>query len=188
LGPDIAPRWKALLQRLAHVEQDIAQLAAASDNGWKVTALFDEANGAANEVPNLEIAYLDTDVDVDSRTMKLFVGLPNEVTHEKRPSEGVRFVSWRYRPGQRLQLRIPVEQWEQQIVLPIEAVAREGWLSEFTTEKSTWWAVKPCATTGNDTKSPSGRHNTRERRPEAPGPSAMSTSDAANTKSMPTLA
>ncbi len=107
-------------------EQDIAQLAAASDNGWKVTALFDEANGAANEVPNLEIAYLDTDVDVDSRTMKLFVGLPNEVTHEKRPSEGVRFVSWRYRPGQRLQLRIPVEQWEQQIVLPIEAVAREG--------------------------------------------------------------
>ena len=38
----------------------------------------------------------------------------------------MRFVSWRYRPGQRLQLRIPVEQWEQQIVLPIEAVAREG--------------------------------------------------------------
>ncbi len=107
-------------------EQDIAQLSAANDNDWKVTALFDEANGRTNEVPNLDVAYLDTEIDRASRTLKFFVGLPNQVTHESAGDGDVRFVNWRYRPGQRLQLRVPVEQWEQQIVLPVDAVAREG--------------------------------------------------------------
>lgn len=107
-------------------EQDIAQLSAATDNGWKVMALFDEANGKANEVPNLDIAYLDTEVDRHSRTLKFFVELPNAVTHESKGEGEVRFVNWKYRPGQRLQLRVPVEQWKQQIVLPVGAVAREG--------------------------------------------------------------
>jgi hypothetical protein len=35
-------------------------------------------------------------------------------------------MSWKYRPGQRLQLRVPVEEWEQQFVLPVEALAQEG--------------------------------------------------------------
>ena len=107
-------------------EQDIVQLSAASDEDWKVTALFERADGNVREVPDLEIAYLDTEVDRASRTLKFFVALPNEVTHENKQPNGVRFVNWRYRPGQRLQLRVPVEIWEQQIVLPVEAVAREG--------------------------------------------------------------
>ena len=107
-------------------EQDIAQLSAASSNGWKVIALFDEADGKARGVPDLDIAYLDTEIDRASRTLKFFVGLPNELTHENKDADGIRFVNWRYRPGQRLQLRVPVEQWEDQIVLPVDAVAREG--------------------------------------------------------------
>ena len=107
-------------------EQDIAQLAAASRNGWKVIALFSEADGKLREVPELDIAYLDTEIDRISRTLKFFVGLPNELTHENKGRDNIRFVNWRYRPGQRLQLRVPVEQWERQIVLPVDAVAREG--------------------------------------------------------------
>lgn len=107
-------------------EQDISQLSNASRNDWKVTALFDEADGKAKEVPGLDIAYLDTEIDRTSRTLKFFVRLPNELTHENKPRNNVRFVNWRYRPGQRLQLRVPVEQWEDQIVLPVDAVAREG--------------------------------------------------------------
>lgn len=107
-------------------EQDIVQLSNASRNDWKVTALFDEADGKAIEVPGLDIAYLDTEIDRISRTLKFFVRLPNELTHENKPRNNVRFVNWRYRPGQRLQLRVPVEQWEDQIVLPVDAVAREG--------------------------------------------------------------
>ena len=107
-------------------EQDIVQLSAASDQDWKETALFERADGNVREVPDLEIAYLDTEVDRASRTLKFFVALPNEVTRENKQPNGVRFVNWRYRPGQRLQLRVPEEIWDQQIVLPVEAVAREG--------------------------------------------------------------
>ncbi|MEO2014876.1 MAG: efflux RND transporter periplasmic adaptor subunit [Fuerstiella sp.] len=107
-------------------EQDIAQLSAASRNGWKVIALFDEADGKLRKVPELDIAYLDTEIDRVSRTLKFFVGLPNELTHENTGRDNIRFVNWRYRPGQRLQLRVPVERWEKQIVLPVDAVAREG--------------------------------------------------------------
>ncbi|MEQ9411779.1 MAG: efflux RND transporter periplasmic adaptor subunit [Fuerstiella sp.] len=107
-------------------EQDIAQLAAASSNDWKVTALFDKADGKADEVPDLDIVYLDTEIDRSSRTLKFYVGLPNELIPETRAPDGLRFVNWQYRPGQRLRLRVPVEQWEDQIVLPVEAVAREG--------------------------------------------------------------
>jgi multidrug efflux pump subunit AcrA (membrane-fusion protein) len=77
-------------------------------------------------VPELDIAYLDTEIDRASRTLKFFVGLPNELTHENKGRDSIRFVNWRYRPGQRLQLRVPVQQWENQIVLPVDAVAREG--------------------------------------------------------------
>jgi len=107
-------------------EQDIAQLTKASKMKWKVTGLFDEPNGETSEVPDLDIAYLDTEIDRSSRTLKFFVELPNELTHESTSGDSIRFVNWRYRPGQRLQLRVPVEQWEQQIVLPVDAVAREG--------------------------------------------------------------
>jgi len=107
-------------------EQDIAQLSAASKNGWKVAALFDEANGELQTVPGLDIAYLDTEIDASSRTLKFYVRLPNDVVSESTDPDGTRFVNWKYRPGQRLQLKVPVEQWQDQIVLPVDAVAREG--------------------------------------------------------------
>ena len=40
--------------------------------------------------------------------------------------DGPRALSWRYKPGQRVQLRVPVEDWPERIVLPAEAVARDG--------------------------------------------------------------
>lgn len=107
-------------------EQDIAQLSSANRHNWKVTALFDEADGSVQEVSNLSIAYLDTEIDRTARTLKFFVGLPNTLIHETKRQDGIRFVNWKFRPGQRLQLKVPVEQWQEQIVLPVDAVAREG--------------------------------------------------------------
>ena len=107
-------------------EQDVTPLTNASRQGWKVSALFDEPNGGVREVADLSIVYLDTEVDPAARTLKFFVRLPNDLTHESTQEENVRFVNWRYRPGQRLQLRVPVERWDDQIVVPIEAVAWEG--------------------------------------------------------------
>ena len=107
-------------------EQDVPQLAMADQNGWPITAMFENSDGATIEVRDLLIAYLDTEINATTRTMKFFVKLPNEVTRDRKLDDGLRIVNWRYRPGQRLQLRVPVKQWQKQIVLPIDAVAQEG--------------------------------------------------------------
>jgi hypothetical protein len=39
---------------------------------------------------------------------------------------GHRFVDWRFRPGQRMQIAVPVERWLKRIVLPADAVADDG--------------------------------------------------------------
>lgn len=106
-------------------EQDIDQLRRTSQEDWTVDAIFDQPNAESRVVPDLRIVYLANQVDAVSRTLNFYVRLPNEITKDGR-SDGNRYIQWRYLPGQRLQLRVPVEKWEQQIVLPVEAVAREG--------------------------------------------------------------
>lgn len=106
-------------------EADISLLRNASENGWTVDAIFERQGTASRVLEGLEIAYLSNQVDSESRTLRFYVYLPNEVTKDRR-ADGNRFVEWKYLPGQRLQLRVPVDEWPDQIVLPIEAVAREG--------------------------------------------------------------
>jgi len=52
--------------------------------------------------------------------------LPNEKQRDDKQADGRRFIGWRYRPGQRVQLQIPVQTMDSRIVLPIEAVAQDG--------------------------------------------------------------
>jgi len=106
-------------------EQDISQLRAASEQAWKVDAIFEQSGEQSGVIEGLEIAYLANQIDINSRTLHFYVRLPNVVTKDRRDA-GNRFVEWKYLPGQRLQLRVPVEEWKEQIVLPVNAVAREG--------------------------------------------------------------
>ena len=106
-------------------EQDVSQLRQASDEEWTVDAIFQQPGDKKVVVKGLKIAYLANNVDPDSRTLHFYVHLPNKVTKDRR-QQGNRYVEWKYLPGQRLQLRVPVEEWPEQIVLPVDAVAREG--------------------------------------------------------------
>ncbi len=106
-------------------EQDISQLRQASENEWTVDAVFQQSSDQTEVVKGLSIAYLANNVDPDSRTLQFYVRLPNVITKDRREN-GDRYVEWKYLPGQRLQLRVPVEEWPAQIVLPVDAVAREG--------------------------------------------------------------
>jgi membrane fusion protein, heavy metal efflux system len=106
-------------------EQDIARLRSASRNDWKVTAVFDQSYTAAKTVEDLEIAYLSNEIHTDSRTLHFYVDLQNEMISDKK-LRGTRYIEWKYFPGQRLQLRIPIEELSNQIVLPVDSVAREG--------------------------------------------------------------
>jgi len=106
-------------------EQDIPTLRTASEQEWTVDAIFQQPGSGALVVPGLEIAYLASTVDAGSRTLPFYVRLPNEIMKD-RSHQDSRYIEWKHLPGQRLQLRVPVEEWPEQIVLPVEAVAREG--------------------------------------------------------------
>ncbi len=110
-------------------ENDIFAISEAAKNGWGVDAKF---SGASNQVSmnDLKLVFVSNSIDPDTRTLSFFVELPNEIVRDETNADGQRFLAWKYRLGQRLELRVPVEQWENQIVLPIDAVAKEGadWL------------------------------------------------------------
>jgi len=106
-------------------EQDAKALNEAANRGVKVTAVVDEDGSAGREIADLEILYVENAVDRESRALKFYVRLPNELARNE-VKNGHRFIGWRYRPGQRVQLLVPVQTWENRIVLPVEAVVQEG--------------------------------------------------------------
>lgn len=107
-------------------EQDAAALSQAANAGTAVTAAI-EANGSGTEeVADLNIEFVESTVERDSRTLKFYVRIPNELVRNEVTPDGHRFIGWRYRPGQRVQLYVPVDTWQDRIVLPVEAVIQEG--------------------------------------------------------------
>lgn len=107
-------------------EQDLPLLDEAARQNWKVTAMVGQSGQRMEMIPGLELLYSANDVDVQSRTLRFYVRLPNEITRDVPSENGQRFIEWRFRPGQRVQLKVPVERWENQIVLPVDAIAQDG--------------------------------------------------------------
>ena len=107
-------------------ERDIADIQQAVERGSTVTAVVESEGKRPQTIPGLKILFLDGRVSPDSREFHFYVTLPNTLVRIAPNDEGKRFASWRFRPGQRLQLRVPVEEWKERIVLPVEAVAQEG--------------------------------------------------------------
>lgn len=106
-------------------EQDAPAVAAAAEKGWTIDAMFPSTEGH-ELLTQLKLAYVSNSVDTASRTLSFYVELPNQVLRSEIRAEEKRFISWKYRIGQRLQLLVPVEVWEQQIVLPVDAVVKDG--------------------------------------------------------------
>jgi multidrug efflux pump subunit AcrA (membrane-fusion protein) len=107
-------------------EQDAPALNEATEKGAPVTALINANGSGTREVGGLQILYVENEVELDSRALKFYVRLPNELVRNQQTEDGHRFIGWRYKPGQRVELLVPVERWQQQIVLPVEAVVQEG--------------------------------------------------------------
>ncbi len=98
----------------------------AAQKGWPVRVVFTEDEG--NPWPPLQssfaIRHLSNTVDPANRTLAFYVPLTNQWrTHTK---DGRAFRVWRFRPGQRVQLHVPVQEYKNVIVMPAGAVAREG--------------------------------------------------------------
>jgi multidrug efflux pump subunit AcrA (membrane-fusion protein) len=106
-------------------EQDAVYLNRAAENGSEVTAVVESGGDAAEIIHGLRILYVANQVDAQSRGLHFYVRLPNRQVR-KAESNGHRFISWQFKPGQRLRLRVAVETWTDQIVLPAPAVVEEG--------------------------------------------------------------
>jgi multidrug efflux pump subunit AcrA (membrane-fusion protein) len=107
-------------------EQDVDDIKRAAEKGWPVTAIRETRGNNRETIEGLKIVHLDNEIDLVSRAFHFNVRLSNEIVRRSTIPEGNRFVDWRFRPGQRMQMRVTVEEWPDRIVLPIDAVAQEG--------------------------------------------------------------
>ena len=116
--------------RLLYVEgrafkSEAALLEKAAQSGWPVRAEFaEEGTGWPPFDAGLTIRHLANTVDPVSRTFAFFLPLENQARTYTR--DGQTFMVWRFRPGQRVRLKVPVEQFDGVFVLPAGALVREG--------------------------------------------------------------
>jgi biotin carboxyl carrier protein len=107
-------------------QRESAFLEQAAQNDWPVRVEFAE-DGPGRWPPltqAFQIRHLANTADPDGRTFSFFIPLANQSrSYEKG---GKTFLVWRFRPGQRVRLHVPVEEFKDALVLPAAAVAREG--------------------------------------------------------------
>jgi membrane fusion protein, heavy metal efflux system len=107
-------------------EQDATALEQAISNDWRLTAVLDGTGKERRLVPDLPIVYLANKVDPESRAFLFYVELPNTIVRDQARADGRRFSTWQFKPGQRAELLVPVERWPDRIVLPLDAIVRDG--------------------------------------------------------------
>ena len=107
-------------------KREASSLERAAREHWPIRVEFAEDDAAAWPAldQTFEIRHLSNTVDLTSRTFDFFVPLTNQ--SRSYTKDGGTFVVWRYRPGQRVRLHVPVEELKEAIVLPAVAVVREG--------------------------------------------------------------
>lgn len=107
-------------------KREAPALEQAAQNGWELTVEFaeDDPEGWPELSEPFRIRHLANSIDTASRTFDFFVPLTNQSRDYE--SDGQTFVVWRFRPGQRVRLHVPVEKLESVIVMPSEGVVREG--------------------------------------------------------------
>lgn len=106
-------------------EQDAAAVLGATGHHWKLVGVLEMPGQPVARLEELEILYVADKVDPESRTFSFYIRLSNQVQRDNT-QEGHRFLNWRFKPGQRVQLLVPVERWERKLVFPATAVAQDG--------------------------------------------------------------
>jgi len=108
-------------------EDDARRLVAASENGSTIQVVPISGESEPDNVLNLKVQSVANEIDQQSRALKFYLLLPNELSKSTPQSPGKRFVSWKYRPGQRMEAKIPTSDlMKNKIVLPPDAVVIEG--------------------------------------------------------------
>ena len=116
-----------LLYAVGHAfKREAPALERATQHGWPVEIEFAEDDPAAWPPlgQSFAIRHLANIIDRESRTFDFFVPLENQSRGYEK--DGRSFTVWRFRPGQRARLHVPVEELRGVIVLPAAAVVRDA--------------------------------------------------------------
>ncbi len=74
--------------------------------------------------PAFEIRHLSNSIDPRNRTFDFFINLQNQSRNIEH--EGHSVMVWRFRPGQRTRIDVPVERFDDVFVVPRDGVVRDG--------------------------------------------------------------
>ncbi|MFG0266252.1 MAG: efflux RND transporter periplasmic adaptor subunit [Rhodopirellula sp. JB055] len=113
-----------LIEGLAY-QRDAKLLRQAADTRAEVQAIMSGPDGEMELIDGLNVISIGNEVETESRSLAFYVGLANEIERDEVRSRK-RYVSWRFKPGQRLTLRLPVSRFANAIVVAKDAVAEEG--------------------------------------------------------------
>lgn len=107
-------------------KQEAPLLERVARNNWPTEVEFaeDDSSGWPPSDQKFLIHHLANSVDPVTRTFDFFIPLQNQSRGYQK--EGRTFIAWRYRPGQRVRLQVPVEELKDVFVLPAAGVVREG--------------------------------------------------------------
>lgn len=107
-------------------ENDAGLLRRVANQNLSITGRLNQSAESEDEIRGLKLMYLADHIDSESRALHFYLQLPNHIVLDRTNASGQRFIAWNFSPGQRMDLRIPVERWEQTLVVPVEAVVEEG--------------------------------------------------------------
>lgn len=108
-------------------KDDVPLIQQGAKNGWNVDVDFGIQGQSDWTAPPsaLPIHHVASSADPDTRTYAFYLTLENQSQTYETPDGTVRTL-WRFRPGGRMRLRVPVERMENVFVVPKEAVVQEG--------------------------------------------------------------
>lgn len=107
-------------------KKEASRLAKAAEENWNLEVEFTEdvAEDWSSIDQPFQIRHLANTTNPNSRTFDFFIPLENQSrTYSK---DDRLFVIWRFRPGQRVNIHVPVEELKDVLVVPADAVVFEG--------------------------------------------------------------
>lgn len=110
-------------------ESDLVTISRLADDSEAISAEFGhqhhDQHAHVTARQGLKVLHVDNHVDPETQTFSFYLPLENDIVQDL-VSEGRTYRQWRFKPGQRVHLRIPVARYEDTIKLPLAAVAIEG--------------------------------------------------------------
>ena len=122
--------YSELLVKTVAFESDIELIRNLQETQQHVAVEFghDQANDHGYEYrrEGLNVGYVDQRIDQETQSLHMYVPISNERTKLPQENENLRFAAWRFRPGQRVHVKVPIKTWKNVITVPLNAIVEEG--------------------------------------------------------------